>query len=340
MKELTIQVYGRVQGVRFRTFTKEQALKTGINGYVKNDSEGSIRIIAQGDEASLRNFLDSIQRGSTFAKVEGLSYRWTSPQTNYKNFFIMIDSNTLEDQTSSFINLGKKILGIKPLVPIHVAIIPDGNRRWAKKRGLDPTKGHEKGGSLSNLIPLLEESKRIGIKYLTFWAFSTENWKRDKKEVDFLFNIVKKSLSQLKQYAIKNKIRFRHVGRRDRLPNWLLKEFQSLEKETEQFSNLNVQICLDYGGRDEITRVINKILQSGVREVKEDEIAAYLDSAGIPDPDLIIRTSGEQRTSGLMPFQSVYSELYFCPVDFPDFNTENLKEAVEEFSRRKRNFGK
>ena len=140
--------------------------------------------------------------------------------------------------------------------------------------------------------------------------------------------------------SLKNKVRIRHIGRKDRLPKNVVQELVKVEEATKDFDNINIQICLDYGGRDEIVRAINKILKSGVQEINEDDLINYLDSVGIPDPDLIIRTSGEKRTSGFMPFQSGYSELYFSDVHFPDFTPKELRKAVEEFSMRRRNFGK
>jgi len=228
----------------------------------------------------------------------------------------------------------------KNKVPRHIVIIPDGNRRWAKEKGLQIFAGHEKSANYKNLILLLEEAEKLGIKYVTLWLFSTENWKRSKREIDFLFNLIPKNFKKFKEYAIENKIRFRHLGRRDRIPKKVMEEFIEFEEATKEFDGINMQACLDYGGRDEIIRAVNKILKSGVSEIGEDELESYLDSAEIPDPDLIIRTSGEKRTSGFMPFQSAYSELYFTDVYFPDFTPKELRKAVEEFVNRKRSFGK
>jgi len=225
-------------------------------------------------------------------------------------------------------------------IPVHISIIPDGNRRWAKKKGLNIFAGHKKSASFGNTISILEEAQKLGIKYMTFWAFSTENWNRSKKEIKYLFDLINQFFKKFRKYAIENKIRFRHLGRKDRLPKNVVQELVKVEKATKNFGDFNVQIALDYGGRDEIVRAVNKILRSGVSEIKEDDFVNYLDSAGIPDPDLIIRTSGEKRTSGFMPFQSSYAELYFADVHFPDFTPKELRKAVEEFSRRRRNFGK
>lgn len=222
----------------------------------------------------------------------------------------------------------------------HVAIIPDGNRRWARGNGWQAWKGHQKAGSYENLIALLKAAKELGIEYISLWGFSTENWKRDKKELDKLFEVILNGVNKLIEEVDKEKIWVRHVGRKDRLPKELVKKINELEEKSKKFEDIKVLLCVDYGGRDEIVRAVNKALNEGKRELNEEEFGEHLDAAGIPEPDLIIRTGGEKRTSGFMPFQSDYSELYFTDVYFPDFGPKELKEAVEEFSRRQRRFGK
>ncbi len=339
MGEIKIEVFGRVQGVRFRHFVKEKADKLKLNGYVNNKSDGSVIIIAQGNRQDLENFLSDIQKGSLLSKVEGVSYYWRKISKIHTSFDILTDKPFIADQTLSFTNLGKKLLGIGKDIPKHIAIIPDGNRRWAKQKGLDELEGHKRAGSYENIKSLLNEAKKLGAVYFTLWVFSTENWKRSKREVDELFKIIIELLERIESDLVKDKIRFRHIGRRDRLPKKLIEIIERLEEITKDFSSFNLQICLDYGGRDEIVRAINKAIKSGTSEVLEEELANYLDSVGIPDPDLIIRTSGEYRMSGFMPFQSAYSEFYFTDVHFPDFGPAQLKEAVESFKNRKRRFG-
>jgi undecaprenyl diphosphate synthase len=224
-------------------------------------------------------------------------------------------------------------------IPVHLAIIPDGNRRWAKSKGLIASAGHKEAGSYGHMKDLFECARELGIKYLTFWGFSTENWKRDAREIDSIFELVSKAVKEWRKEAIDNKIRFRHIGRKDRLPKSLVSEFAKLEEETKNYLDFNVQICLDYGGRDEIVRAVNKIIESGEKNINENKFSEFLDTNGIPEPDLIIRTSGEKRTSGFMPFQSAYSELYFSDVHFPDFDACELEKAIAEFGKRKRNFG-
>lgn len=337
--ELKIDLFGRVQGVGFRQFVKKQADLLHIKGYVRNRSDGSVLIIAQGSRKDLQTFFFNAQKGSFLSKVSSFSCLWRKPENVYSDFIIAVEKGFIQDQTSSFTNLGRSLFR-RAAIPIHVAIIPDGNRRWAKERGLASVKGHEASIQQENLLGLFREARALGIKYVSLWGFSTENWKRDQKEVDHLFNLFRKEISTLKDSFVKEKIRFRHIGRKDRLPKDIIDSLKSLESETRTFKDFNVQFCLDYGGRDELTRAVNKILQSGLGEIKENDLARFLDTDEIPDPDLIIRTSGEQRVSGFMPYQSTYAELYFSPLYFPEFGPLQLREAAHEFARRKRNFGK
>jgi undecaprenyl diphosphate synthase len=252
----------------------------------------------------------------------------------------MREDNIIVDKAKSLVNLGRRITGTeKTKVPIHVAIIPDGNRRWATEKGLDPSFGHYKSASYENVKSLIREAKDLGVRYLSFWGFSTENWSRNQLEIKAIFDLVSDLIERLRKDAKENKVRFRHIGRKDRLPEKLVQQIREMEEETKNYLDINIQLCLDYGGRDEIMRAVNKMLRQGNKNVNEETIKESLDTCGIPDPDLIIRTSGEQRLSGFMPFQSVYAELYFTEVYFPDFDALELRKAVEEFSRRQRRFG-
>ncbi len=224
-------------------------------------------------------------------------------------------------------------------IPIHVGIIPDGNRRWAVSKGLEKVQGYSKV-DYNHLESLLLESKKIGVKYVSLWFFSTENWKRPKNEINFLFDHFVRNVDNMLQGALKNKIRIVHIGRKDRLPKKVVDGLNLLESETSNFEGFTCLICMDYGGRDEILRAVNRILKSGESSINEDDFKMYLDSKDIPDPDLIIRTSGEKRLSGFMPFQAVYSEFYFTDVHFPDFTSTELRKAVEDYSKRKRNIGR
>ena len=339
MNEIKIEIFGRVQGVRFRQFVKDTADSLQLKGYVMNRFDGSVLVIAQGTKEKLEQLIAIVQKGSLLAKVEGVSYYWRKKTKKFNDFEIVVDNGFIADQKLSLLNLGKKLLHLDNRYPQHVSIIPDGNRRWAKSKGFDEIEGHKKAGAYENMKALLAEAKNLNIRYLTFWGFSTENWKRSKKEVESLFSIMNGLLEKIGEDLVAQKIRFRHLGRKDRLPRKLVEVIEDLEERTKSFSDFNLQICLDYGGRDEIVRALNKVLKAGVSEIAEDDLVNYLDSAGIPDPDLIIRTSGEYRMSGFMPFQSAYSEFYFTDVHFPDFGPQQLREAVEEFAQRKRRFG-
>src|SRR3972149_5938307 len=211
--------------------------------------------------------------------------------------------------------------------PSHISIIPDGNRRWARSKGFEASYGHLKGGDYEHVRSLFLEAKESGVKYVSMWAFSTENWSRLKREKDAIFGLISDSIEKFRKDASKDGIRFWHIGRKDRLPNDIISHLSKLEKETENFKELNVLLCLDYGGRDEIIRAVNKAIKSGLNEVDESKFSEFLDTYNIPDVDLIIRTGGEKRSSGFMPFQSVYSELYFSETHFPDFDTRELRKA-------------
>jgi undecaprenyl diphosphate synthase len=337
--EVKILVGGRVQGVRFRQFVYDTALKLGVTGYVQNKLNGTVLAIGQGSEEILLDFLTQTQRGSLLSKVESFSYVWRSVSESYSGFSIRTDKPFLADQKSSFVNLGKRMLGIEGRVPRHVAIIPDGNRRWAKERGLPGSTGHAQAGNYDSIYRLVDTARETGVHYLTFWLFSTENWKRDKQEVDQLFTIILRFLKRFEKDALKHHIKFQHIGRRDRLPETLCRVISHLEQVTAPFEDFHVQVALDYGGRDEVVRAVNKLIASGVKEVSEKDLLTYLDTKDIPDVDLIIRTSGEYRTSGFMPVQGAYAEFYFTDIHFPDFGSEQLREAIHSFGERKRRFG-
>jgi undecaprenyl diphosphate synthase len=341
VKELRIEIFGRVQGVGFRHFVRESAERLGLKGFVRNRKDGSVLIVAQGEEGRLKELLKLTQAGPQFAKVDGVSYFWRKPENKYDRFVIALDKGMIDDQKSSFFNLGRRIFGVKSKVPRHIALIPDGNRRWAMRNGYgDVSRGHKTSATKENFISLFDKAQELGIEYMTFWGFSTENWKRSSKEVKILFDLLFKFMKDFGDEFVKRKIRFRHLGRKDRLPKILVDKIKILEEKTKKFDDFHFQLCWDYGGRDEISRAVNKILKAGVQEVNEDDLKHYLDSADIPDPDLIIRTSGEKRMSGFMSFQSAYSEFYFVEKDFPNFGPEDLEKAVRDFASRGRRAGK
>lgn len=220
-------------------------------------------------------------------------------------------------------------------LPKHVAIIPDGNRRWAKERGKPALEGHRYAAQ-TTLPNLTDELERLGIKYFTFWALSTENLTgRSKEELNNLFDLIRFFLrNKLKEFK-KKQVRFKTIGDLTSLPEDLQKKILKITKDTEENKKMTIILGLNYGGRDEIIRAIKK-----AKNLTKENFANYLDTAGIPDPDLIIRTGGEKRLSGFMLWQSEYSELYFTDLFFPDFTAKELEKAIKNYSERQRRFGK
>lgn len=340
--ELKIEVYGRVQGVNFRNHTSRYAKNLGLTGFVENQQDGSVLIVAQGEKSALEELLSWAQHAVFPAKVMGMSYRWEESEKKYKEFKVRRGKQFVKDQAQSFVNLGKEVLGLRGTsgIPRHVVIIADGNRRWARSHGWKPWVGHKKAGKYERLWALFQECKDIGVEYLSVWFWSTENWKRDKRERDAIFDLFRDGARKAREDFMREGIRFRHFGRRDRLPEDIVKTIEEIEKDTKKNSKFNLQLCMDYGGRDELVRAFNGMVKDGVKEVTEEMISRYLDSGtGVPDPDFVIRTSGEKRTSGMMPYQAAYSELYFTNVPFPEFNAEEFRRAILEYSARTRRFG-
>lgn len=222
----------------------------------------------------------------------------------------------------------------------HVAIIMDGNRRWAKNRGLDSVRGHEQAAKQA-IEPLIEKCAELGIPFVTFWAFSTENWKRDEDELKGLFDVFRFALGSMALRFINRGAKLRILGDVSRFPKDIAQKTLEMMSKSSKNHKITVTFALNYGGRDEILRAIKKIITDKIapENVTEELFSSYLDTAGIPDPDLIIRTGGERRTSGYLPWQSVYSELYFTPTLFPDFTPDEFQKALEDFSARDRRFG-
>lgn len=225
-------------------------------------------------------------------------------------------------------------------LPQHVAIVMDGNRRWARQRGYEAVEGHDYA-AMHVIEPIITHSAKLGIPYLTFWAFSTENWKRDEEEINALFSIFRKGLSQLAIKLVKNGARIRLLGDVNKFPSDIVDKVNALVNKSQSNNKITVTFALNYGGRDEILRAVKKIIQDNVKPAQLDEamFSSYLDTKGIPDPDLIIRTGGEQRLSGYLPWQSVYAELLFVSTLFPDFNISAYQQALDEYTKRDRRFG-
>ncbi len=229
-------------------------------------------------------------------------------------------------------------------IPGHVAIILDGNGRWAKSKGMPRNYGHTAGAK--NVETICRACHDIGIKYLTVYAFSTENWSRPKDEVAALMLLLRNYLKTCRKTASKNNMRVRVIGDRRGLDSDIVETIADLEEYTKAFDGLNFTIALNYGSRDELVRAINRIekdrregkLDAG-EDISESLISSYLDTFDIPDPDLLIRTSGEQRLSNFLLWQCAYTEFYFADVHWPDFNENELKKAVEAYSKRDRRYG-
>ncbi|MCR5687664.1 MAG: isoprenyl transferase [Lachnospiraceae bacterium] len=227
-------------------------------------------------------------------------------------------------------------------VPNHVAIILDGNGRWAKSKGMPRNYGHVQGAK--NVETICEEAYKMGISYLTVYAFSTENWSRPEDEVAQLMKLLRNYMKTCQQTAKKNNMCVRVIGDKTGLAEDIRESIDALEKATKDNTGLHFQVAINYGSRDEIVRAMNRIsddIAKGLAEgpVTSDMLSSYLDTEGIPDPDLLIRTSGEQRLSNFLLWQSAYTEFYFTDVHWPDFTKEELARACEEYSRRDRRFG-
>lgn len=238
----------------------------------------------------------------------------------------------------------KKIIDGEQLeIPTHVAIIMDGNGRWAKKRLLPRNMGHKQGAKV--LEQICRDAADLGIQYLTVYAFSTENWKRSTEEVTGIMNLLRSYLSNCVERASKDGLRIRVIGDRSALDADIVEMLENAERETAKFDKLDFTIALNYGGRDELRRTMTKLakqVQDGTlapEDITEDVISDNLDTADLPDPDLLIRTSGELRLSNYLVWQLAYAEFYFTDTLWPDFNKESLKEAIRYYNGRERRFG-
>lgn len=228
-------------------------------------------------------------------------------------------------------------------IPNHVAIILDGNGRWAKSKGMPRNYGHVQGAKTVEVI--CEEAYRMGIQYLTVYAFSTENWNRPKDEVDALMGLLRSYMKTCLKTAAKNNMCVRVIGEKSRLDEDIRNRIAQLEESTKNNTGLHFQIGINYGGRDEIIRAVRdialKTMEEGldVEQITEEMLSETLDTRGIPDPDLLIRTCNEQRISNFLLWQLAYTEFYFTPVAWPDFTKEELEKAVEAYNKRDRRYG-
>lgn len=232
-----------------------------------------------------------------------------------------------------------KAVGEKPqfeVLPEHIGIIMDGNGRWAKKRGLPRTAGHKQGAETFRTIS--KECGRLGIKHATFYAFSTENWKRPKEEVDAIMRLFKQYLLEAKEditAADNNKLRF--IGLKDGIPDDILTLMEEAEEDTKNNTGCDIALAVNYGGREEIVNAVNKLIADGKTEITEADISQNIYT--VPDCDLIIRPSGEQRLSNFLLWQAAYSEFWYSDVMWPDFSVQDLYKALSDFENRNRRFG-
>ncbi|MCX3066107.1 MAG: isoprenyl transferase [Cetobacterium sp.] len=221
-------------------------------------------------------------------------------------------------------------------VPNHIAIIMDGNGRWAKEKGMPRTYGHKAGAD--TLRKILTSCGELGIKYLTVYAFSTENWKRAKEEVDTLMFLFKTYLKNEKKLLMKNNVKFLVSGRKEGVSKDLLEEISKLEEATKGNTGITLNIAFNYGGRAELVDAIKEIVKNNEKEITEETVEKYLYNQ-LPDPELLIRTSGEMRISNFLLWQIAYSEIYVTDTYWPDFNKDELIKAIESYQKRDRRFG-
>ena len=223
--------------------------------------------------------------------------------------------------------------------PNHVAIIMDGNGRWAEQRGLPRLQGHQAG--VKNIRPIIAYLNKCGVKYVTLYAFSTENWNRPEDEVDGLFHLLEEVIRKEARELHKNGARIIHIGRLDRLSKKIQKSVNKAVKLTDNNTGITVGMAFDYGGRAEILDAVRNAITDNVapNDIDEKTFEKYLYTSGLPDVDLVIRTGGEIRTSNFLIWQAAYSEYYFTPVLWPDFNEEELEKALQTYSQRQRRFG-
>ena len=221
--------------------------------------------------------------------------------------------------------------------PVHVGIIMDGNGRWARRRGLIRTQGHSEG--LKTAKKIVKTASDSGISFLTLYTFSTENWKRSAEETGFIMSLVKKHLRAELDFYRENRIRIRHTGSREGLPPEILAELDLACSDTADFGGMQVVLALNYGGRDEIARAVRRAAAKGITQPSADDISANLDNPDIPDPDLIIRTAGEFRTSNFLLWEGAYAEYIISDKLWPDWDSDDFINAVKEYQNRDRRYG-
>ncbi len=222
-------------------------------------------------------------------------------------------------------------------LPKHIAIIMDGNGRWATRRGLPRNFGHKAG--VKAVERTIKACLKYGIEYCTFFAFSTENWKRSEDEINGIFNLLREYIAKEDNLFVKNQIKLNSIGLLNPFPEDLISALEKTKKETSQFDRLTVTFALNYGGRDDIVRAVNELIKEGKKEINEKDLLAALDTKDMPEPDFVLRTSGENRISNFMLYQMAYSELYFPKVLWPDFDEKHFVKALKVYNKRDRRYG-
>ena len=223
-------------------------------------------------------------------------------------------------------------------IPQHVAIIMDGNGRWAKLRGFPRVFGHREGAKA--VEKTIKFANSVGIKYLSLYAFSTENWNRPEEEVQAIMSLLVEYINTKVPNLIEDNIKLKFIGRRKNLPEMILKTIEEGEEKTKNCSGMNLVVALNYSGRAEIVDAVNEIIKSNKKEITEEDFKNYFYFPDLPDPDLLIRTSGEQRISNFMLWQMAYTEFYFTPVLWPDFDEDEFLKALYDYQSRERRFGR
>ncbi len=222
-------------------------------------------------------------------------------------------------------------------LPKHIGIIMDGNGRWATKRGLPRNLGHKEG--VNAVDRTIDALIKFNIKVVTFFAFSTENWKRSKQEIDGIFDLLRNYFINQKEEFLLKGVKLMSIGDVDKFPKDLVDELRNLQEKTKNNDKLIVNLAINYGGKDDIVRAVNNLIAEGKTEITKEDISSHLYTADLPDPDFVIRTSGEERISNFMIYQMAYSELYFPKVLWPDFGEKDLLKALEIYSKRERRYG-
>lgn len=258
--------------------------------------------------------------------------------TNLHGHFLILYATLTKSNKA--LEMSKKL----PKVPQHVAVIMDGNRRWAASHDMGPVDGHREAAE-KTIEPIVERAIEHGIKYLTFWAFSTENRNRDRIELKGLFGIFRDALKTKVKRLSEKGVKIKVIGDINWFPGDIAERVRKMVKLTKENDTITVSFALNYGGRNEILRAVKKVVKDfevgklSIEKLDEAEFGKYLDTAGIPDPDFIIRTGGERRLSGYLPWQSVYSEIYFTNTLFPDFSPKEFDKALFDYAKRDRRFG-